>query len=174
MFEALTDKLGQALRNLRGVGRLTEENMAETLQEVRTALLSADVHFKVAREFVERVGFQPSREIGLDRDVSLHPNLRDLGLDVNDPRVQPHVLGVELGNLTLVQVGPDAGEEAEGNEGRQGPAMVFLGPLHDFRALLGGQGRGRSAPMAYGPVMRHSVDWVHGDPVFDLEAVFEK
>ncbi len=55
MFEALTDKLGQALRNLRGVGKLTEENMTETLQEVRTALLSADVHFKVAREFVERV-----------------------------------------------------------------------------------------------------------------------
>src|ERR1700729_637798 len=55
MFEALTDKLGQALRNLRGVGRLTDENMTEALQEVRTALLSADVHFKVAREFVERV-----------------------------------------------------------------------------------------------------------------------
>ncbi|PTX94223.1 signal recognition particle protein [Opitutus sp. ER46] len=55
MFESLTDKLGQALRNLRGVGRLSEENMAEALKEVRTALLSADVHFKVAREFVERV-----------------------------------------------------------------------------------------------------------------------
>ena len=58
MFEALTDKLGQALRNLRGVGRLTEENMAATLQEVQTALLAADVHFKVAREFVERVRAQ--------------------------------------------------------------------------------------------------------------------
>ncbi|MCR6656759.1 MAG: signal recognition particle protein [Opitutus sp.] len=55
MFESLTDKLGQALRNLRGVGQLTEENMAGALQEVRTALLAADVHFKVAREFVERV-----------------------------------------------------------------------------------------------------------------------
>jgi signal recognition particle subunit SRP54 len=55
MFESLTEKLGNALRNLRGVGTLTEENMAEALQEVRTALLSADVHFKVAREFVERV-----------------------------------------------------------------------------------------------------------------------
>jgi signal recognition particle subunit SRP54 len=43
---------------LRGVGKLTEENMAETLKEVRTALLSADVHFKVAREFVERVQTQ--------------------------------------------------------------------------------------------------------------------
>jgi signal recognition particle subunit SRP54 len=55
MFDSLTDKLGQALRNLRGIGKLSEENMAEALKEVRTALLSADVHFKVAREFVERV-----------------------------------------------------------------------------------------------------------------------
>src|SRR5258707_3984273 len=58
MFESLTEKLGSALRNLRGVGKLSEENMAETLKEVRTALLAADVHFKVAREFVERVQAQ--------------------------------------------------------------------------------------------------------------------
>src|SRR5256714_8677086 len=55
MFESLSEKLGSALRNLRGVGKLSEENMADALKEVRTALLSADVHFKVAREFVERV-----------------------------------------------------------------------------------------------------------------------
>ncbi|MBE7539037.1 MAG: signal recognition particle protein [Opitutaceae bacterium] len=55
MFESLTEKLSHALRNLRGVGKLSEENMAEALKEVRTALLGADVHFKVAREFVERV-----------------------------------------------------------------------------------------------------------------------
>ena len=55
MFESLTDKLSSALRNLRGVGKLTEDNMADALKEVRTALLSADVHFKVAREFIERV-----------------------------------------------------------------------------------------------------------------------
>lgn len=58
MFESLTEKLGSALRNLRGVGSLTEANMAETLAEVRTALLAADVHFKVARDFVERVQTQ--------------------------------------------------------------------------------------------------------------------
>ncbi len=55
MFESLTDKLSSALRNLRGVGKLSEENMADALKEVRAALLSADVHFKVAREFIERV-----------------------------------------------------------------------------------------------------------------------
>lgn len=55
MFESLTDKLTNALRNLRGVGKLSEENMADALKEVRAALLSADVHFKVAREFIDRV-----------------------------------------------------------------------------------------------------------------------
>jgi signal recognition particle subunit SRP54 len=55
MFESLTEKLSQALRNLRGVGSLSEENMADALKEVRAALLAADVHFKVAREFIERV-----------------------------------------------------------------------------------------------------------------------
>jgi signal recognition particle subunit SRP54 len=55
MFESLTDKLGYALRNLRGVARLTEENMDGALKEVRTALLSADVHFKVVRDFIDRV-----------------------------------------------------------------------------------------------------------------------
>ncbi len=58
MFESLTDKLSSVLRHLRGVGQLSESNMAEALAEVRTALLSADVHFKVAREFVERVQAQ--------------------------------------------------------------------------------------------------------------------
>jgi signal recognition particle subunit SRP54 len=58
MLENLTDKLGSALRNLRGVGKLSEDNMAEALKEVRKALLSADVHFKVAREFVENVKTQ--------------------------------------------------------------------------------------------------------------------
>jgi signal recognition particle subunit SRP54 len=58
MLENLTDKLGSALRNLRGVGKLSEENMADALKEVRQALLSADVHFKVAREFVAEVKSQ--------------------------------------------------------------------------------------------------------------------
>ena len=55
MLETLTERIGAALRGLRGAGRLTEQNMNDALQEVRTALLSADVHFRVAREFVDRV-----------------------------------------------------------------------------------------------------------------------
>lgn len=55
MFESLTEKLGNALRHLRGVDKLSEENIAAALKEVRSALLAADVHFRVSREFVERV-----------------------------------------------------------------------------------------------------------------------
>ncbi len=58
MFESLTEKLTGALRNLRGVGQLSEANMADALKEVRAALLAADVHFKVAREFIDKVQIQ--------------------------------------------------------------------------------------------------------------------
>ena len=55
MLETLTNRIGSALRTLSGKGKLTEENMTESLQEVRKALLAADVHFRVAREFIDRV-----------------------------------------------------------------------------------------------------------------------
>ena len=55
MFENLTDKLSRTIRNLRGVGKLSEENVKETLTEVRKALLSADVHFRTVKEFIEEV-----------------------------------------------------------------------------------------------------------------------
>lgn len=55
MFEGITRGLGDAIKKLRGRGRLTEANMREGLQHVRTALLDADVNFNVAGEFVERV-----------------------------------------------------------------------------------------------------------------------
>jgi signal recognition particle subunit SRP54 len=55
MLENLTDRMSKALRNVRGVGRLTEENISESLKEIRSALLGADVHFKVVRQFIESV-----------------------------------------------------------------------------------------------------------------------
>lgn len=55
MFDRLTDRLVAVFRRLRGHGTLTEENITEALREVRLALLEADVHFKVVKEFLERV-----------------------------------------------------------------------------------------------------------------------
>ena len=55
MFENLTEKLGGIFRSLSGRGRLTEGNIQEALEEVRTALLEADVNLQVARDFVDQV-----------------------------------------------------------------------------------------------------------------------
>lgn len=55
MFENLSDKFEQTLRRLRSIGRLTERNIEDVVREVRLALLEADVHFQVAKDFVERV-----------------------------------------------------------------------------------------------------------------------
>ena len=55
MLDSLSTRLTDIFDRLRGFGRLTEENIVEALREVRVALLEADVNFKVARGFVERV-----------------------------------------------------------------------------------------------------------------------
>lgn len=55
MFETLTDKLGQVFKKLRGHGKITESNITEALREVRIALLEADVHLKVVKEFLDKV-----------------------------------------------------------------------------------------------------------------------
>ena len=55
MFNNLSDKLDKALQVLKGHGRITEINVAETLKEVRRALLDADVNFKIAKDFTKKV-----------------------------------------------------------------------------------------------------------------------
>src|SRR5438067_3421899 len=55
MFDSLSGKLQNVFRNLRGLGKISESNVADSLREVRMALLDADVNFKVARDFIERV-----------------------------------------------------------------------------------------------------------------------
>ena len=70
MFENLTDRLSRTLRNLRGQGRLTEQNIKDTLREVRMALLEADVALPVVKSFIEQVR---ERAIGKEVLESLTP-----------------------------------------------------------------------------------------------------
>jgi len=70
MFDNLTDRLGQTLKNLRGQGRLTEANIKEALRDVRMALLEADVALPVVREFIASV---QQRAIGQEVIQSLTP-----------------------------------------------------------------------------------------------------
>src|SRR5579883_2659484 len=55
MFDNLSDKLQRVFKNLRGEGKLSEANMEAALREIRVALLEADVHFRVVKQFIEAV-----------------------------------------------------------------------------------------------------------------------
>ena len=55
MFENLSEKIDSALRNLKGKGKINEINVADTVKEIRKALIDADVNYKVAKDFTDRV-----------------------------------------------------------------------------------------------------------------------
>jgi len=65
MFDGLTERLGQTLRDIRGVGRITEDNIQDTLREVRKALLEADVALPVVKDFIEHVRQKATGEVVL-------------------------------------------------------------------------------------------------------------
>jgi signal recognition particle subunit SRP54 len=69
MFDNLTDRLSRTLRNISGRGRLTEDNIKDTLREVRMALLEADVALPVVRDFINRV----KKAVGHEVNKSLTP-----------------------------------------------------------------------------------------------------
>ena len=70
MFETLSDKLTGSLRKVRGRGRLTEDNVGQTLKEVKMALLEADVNFRVVKAFLRSV---KARAVGEEVQGSLTP-----------------------------------------------------------------------------------------------------
>ena len=73
MFESLSEKLNTVFNRLSGKGRLTEKDVDDGLREVRLALLEADVNFRVAREFVQKVR---ERAVGSQTLESLSPGSR--------------------------------------------------------------------------------------------------
>lgn len=70
MFESLTKKLDTAFKNIRGLGKLTEKNVKDSLQEIRKALLEADVNYKVVKKFIADV---EAEAMGQKVIQSVHP-----------------------------------------------------------------------------------------------------
>ncbi|MBI3774297.1 MAG: signal recognition particle protein [Gammaproteobacteria bacterium] len=70
MFESLTERLARVVKDMRGLSRITEDNVKDTLREVRMALLEADVALPVVRDFVEHV---KQRAVGVEVSGSLTP-----------------------------------------------------------------------------------------------------
>jgi len=71
MFDSLTDRLNDVFRRMRGRGRITEDNIREIMRDVRTALLEADVHLDVVKNFVAQV---TQKAIGAEVIKTLHPD----------------------------------------------------------------------------------------------------
>ncbi len=118
MFENLQERFGRVLNNLRGQGRLTEDNIKDTLREVRMALLEADVALPVVRQFVEQV-----REKALGEEV-----MRSL---------TPGQVLIKIVNDELVSLMGEANERLDLTA--QPPAVVLMAGL---------QGSGKTTSVA--------------------------
>ncbi len=108
MFENLSDRLSKTLKNITGKGRLTEDNIKDTLREVRMALLEADVALPVVREFINKV---KERAIGEEVNKSLTP-------------------GQEFLKIVQAELEKAMGEANEGlNLATQPPAVILMAGL---------------------------------------------
>src|SRR5947209_461412 len=108
MFDSLSGKLQNAFKNLRGLGKISEANAGEALREVRLALLEADVNFKVARDFIERV---KAKSLGQEVIQSIQPGQQIVKI-IHDELVE--LLGSENATLNL----------------RSHPSCILMAGLH--------------------------------------------
>jgi len=95
MFEKLSDRLEQAMRTLKGQGRITENNVSETMKEIRRALLDADVGFKIAKDFTEEV-----KAKALGQDVIKHVSPGQLLIKIMNEELT-RLMGREASPLAL-------------------------------------------------------------------------
>jgi signal recognition particle subunit SRP54 len=95
MFDTLTGKLQNAFRNLRGLSKISESNVGDSLREVRMAMLDADVNFKVVKEFIDRV---KEKSLGQEVIQSVHPGQQIIKI-IHDELVG--LLGSENAGLEL-------------------------------------------------------------------------
>ncbi|MDF1758684.1 MAG: signal recognition particle protein [Legionellaceae bacterium] len=95
MFENLTDRLALAFKNIKGQGRLTEENIQDALREVRLSLLEADVALPVVKYFIEQI---KEKALGQSITTSLKPD-QALVKIVNDELVA--LMGSDRANINL-------------------------------------------------------------------------
>ena len=123
MFDNLSEKLDKALHTLKGHGKITEINVAETLKEVRRALLDADVNFKIAKDFTTKV---KEKAIGQNVLTTLQPGqlLVKLVKDELTELMGGDVAGINLsGNPTVILM---SGLQGSGKTTFSGKLANFL------------------------------------------------
>ncbi len=133
MFEYMGDRISKAIKNIRGMGSITEENISEAMREIRLALLEADVNYQVVKEFVASV---KEKAIGEDVGKSLKPDELFIKL-VKDELVTllggDHVpLKVNNGTTILML----CGLQGSGKTTTAGKLANFLRKKHHKKPLL--------------------------------------
>ncbi len=133
MFENLSEKLDKAFHILKGHGKITEVNVADTLKEVRRALLDADVNFKIAKEFTNKV---KEKAIGQNVLTTLQPGqlLVKLVKDELTELMGGDVAGVNLsGNPSVILM---SGLQGSGKTTFSGKLALFLKAKKNKKPLL--------------------------------------
>ena len=133
MFENLSEKLEKAFSVLKGHGKISEINVAETLKEVRRALLDADVSFKIAKEFTNKV---KDKAIGQDVLTTLNPGqlMVKLVKDELTELMGSQVQGINLEEKTSVIL--IAGLQGSGKTTFTGKLALFLKNKKSKKPLL--------------------------------------
>ena len=135
MFNNLSEKLDKALHTLKGHGKITDVNVAETLKEVRRALLDADVNFKIAKSFTKRV---QEKALGQDVLTTLNPGqlMVKLVKDELTDLMGGDVVGVNLaGSPTVILM---SGLQGSGKTTFSGKLANFLKTKKSKEVLLAG------------------------------------
>lgn len=135
MFSNLNEKLDKALHTLKGHGQITEINVAETLKEVRRALLDADVNFKIAKDFTKRV---QAKAIGQNVLTTLNPGqlMVKIVKDELTELMGGETAGVNLsGNPTVILM---SGLQGSGKTTFSGKLANFLKTKKTKQVLLVG------------------------------------
>ncbi len=135
MFNNLSDKLDKALHTLKGHGSITEVNVAETLKEVRRALLDADVNFKIAKEFTKKV---QTKALGQDVLTTLNPGqlMVKLVKDELTDLMGGETVGINLGGSPTVIL--MSGLQGSGKTTFSGKLANFLKTKKSKQVLLVG------------------------------------
>src|SRR5689334_6507299 len=124
MFENLSEKLQRAFKNLRGQGKLTEENIGEALREIRLALLEADVNVKVVKQFIDDV---KAKALGAEVMTALSPAEQIVKI-VRDELVA--ILGKDTAKLKFASQPPSvvlmAGLQGSGKTTTSGKLAAWL------------------------------------------------
>ena len=133
MFEYMGDRISKAIKNIRGMGIITEENISDAMREIRLALLEADVNYQVVKEFVASV---KEKALGLDVGKSLKPDelfiklVKDELIELLGGEYEP--LKVNSGTTVLML----CGLQGSGKTTTAGKLANYLRKKHNKKPLL--------------------------------------